>query len=509
LARDRFGEKPLYYCWHQGTFLFASELKALRAVDGFRPSVERGALGELLRFGFVSGERTIYQDVWKLPPGTLASVDASRSPGRLNLTRFWDPVGGALGTKVSAAPRGEVAVDELAELLSGVVSSRMVSDVPLGAFLSGGIDSSTVVALMQQASANPVRTFTIGFSEAGYDESGFARDVARHLGTDHTELLLSPADAMDIIPRLARTYCEPFADSSQIPTFLVSQLARQHVTVALSGDGGDELFGGYDRYRVYQRLMAARRRLPRALRTAAGRAVLSVPGHRWNAIAQGRLGHLAPAGVRNRTGERAHKLGRLLAGDGADIYRDLMSGNVFADRLVIDVPSNGADVGPYVVDARLAGRSPLDKAMLLDTLTYLPDDLLVKVDRASMANSLEVRVPLLDPEVFRFAWGLHPGDKVRDGHGKWVLRQLLKRHLPADLVDRPKMGFGVPIGTWLRGPLSTWAGELLDPTLMREQGYLQPEQVQALWRSHLDRTGDHTYELWPILMFQAWLQEWM
>lgn len=509
LARDRFGEKPLYYGWHEGTLLFASELKALRAVDGFRPGVNRHALAHLLRYGFVPREHTIYDGVYKLPPGHAAMVSADTPQTRLASTSFWDPVTEALSVPPSPTPRGQSTVDELEDLLAGVVASRMVSDVPLGAFLSGGIDSSTVVALMQRSSTRPVRTFTIGFSEAGYDESGFARDVARHLGTDHTELILSPADAMAIIPRLAQTYCEPFADSSQIPTYLVSQLARQHVTVALSGDGGDELFGGYDRYRVYQRLLAARARAPARLGHLAGRALTALPGHRLDAFAGSAVGRLLPSGARNRTGERVHKLGRLLAGDGTAIYHDLMSGNSGADALVVGLDPSPSQHGPYLVDERLAGRSSLDQAMLLDTLTYLPDDLLVKVDRASMAHSLEVRVPLLDPDVFRFAWGLHPDDKVRDGHGKWVLREVLKRHVPAELIDRPKMGFGVPIGAWLRGPLQTWATDLLDPTLMREQGYLHAAPVQALWRSHLDRKGDHTYELWPVLMFQAWLQEWM
>lgn len=509
LARDRFGEKPLYYGWHHGTLLFASELKALRSVEGFRPGVSRPALAQLLRYGFVPGEHTVFERVYTLLPGHVASVDATTHEGRLETSCFWDPVTEALSVPPSPAPRSQSAVDELEDLLSAVVSSRMVSDVPLGAFLSGGIDSSTVVALMQRTSTRPVRTFTIGFSEAGYDESGFARDVARHLGTDHTELILSPADAMAIIPRLAHTYCEPFADSSQIPTYLVSQLARQHVTVALSGDGGDELFGGYDRYRVYQRLLAARGRVPARLGHLAGRALTALPGHRLDALAGSRLGRVLPRGARNRTGERVHKLGRLLAGDGTAIYRDLMSGNATAEALVVGLDDNSGAHGPYLVDQRLAGRSPLDQAMLLDTLTYLPDDLLVKVDRASMAHSLEVRVPLLDPDVFRFAWGLHPDDKVRDGQGKWVLREVLKRHVPAELVDRPKMGFGVPIGAWLRGPLSAWVGDLLDPGLMREQGYLHAEPVQALWRSHQDRKGDHTYELWPVLMFQAWLKEWL
>jgi len=509
LARDRFGEKPLYYAWHQGALLFASELKALRAVEGWRPTVNRQALADLLRYGFVPGDTAIFDGVYKVLPGHVASVDAATHEGRLETSCLWDPVTEALQTSPAATPRGKAAVEELEQLLSAVVASRMVSDVPLGAFLSGGIDSSTVVALMQRASTNAVRTFTIGFSEAGYDESGFARDVARHLGTDHTELILSPADAMAIIPRLAHTYCEPFADSSQIPTYLVSQLARQHVTVALSGDGGDELFGGYDRYRVYQRLLAARERVPAKLGHLAGRALTALPGQRLDALAASRVGRLLPRGARNRTGERAHKLGRLLAGDGTAIYRDLMSGNATAEALVVGLGDYAGAHGPYLVDDRLAGRSPLDQAMLLDTLTYLPDDLLVKVDRASMAHSLEVRVPLLDPDVFRFAWGLHPDDKVRDGQGKWVLREVLKRHVPAELVDRPKMGFGVPIGAWLRGPLNTWATELLDPSLMREQGYLHAEPVQALWRSHQDREGDHTYELWPVLMFQAWLQEWM
>ena len=401
------------------------------------------------------------------------------------------------------APRGEEVVDELEELLTSVVKSRMESDVPLGAFLSGGVDSSTVVALMQKSSAQQVKTFTIGFNEAGYDESPHAKAVARHLQTDHTELMLTAGDALAVIPKLARIYDEPFADSSQIPTYLVSALARQHVTVALSGDGGDELFGGYDRYRVFQRLQKYRGIVPGAVLKSSGKALSSLSVETWNKIGSSPLAAVAPKSVRVRTGERVHKLAKMLQsrGDG-DLYQQLLSVNSDPASLVIGYKESTDNVGVA------SGRSSFEDAMMTDTYNYLPDDILVKVDRASMAVSLEVRVPLLDPDVFSFAWGLHPDDRVRNGIGKWPLRQLLNRHVPAGIVERPKMGFGVPINKWLRTELRSWASELLDSQLIREQGFFNAEPIEIMWLEHMDGEADRAGELWPILMFQAWYQEW-
>ncbi len=383
----------------------------------------------------------------------------------------------------------------------------MVSDVPLGAFLSGGIDSSSVVASMQRQSSEPVRTFTIGFSEPAYDESDHASQVAEVLGTDHTDLVISPDDAMRVIPDLPKIYDEPFADSSQIPTFLVSRMARDHVTVALSGDGGDELFGGYDRYQQVERLERIRRLLPLSTRRLLGGALRRPSIETWDRLGDTLPHPLVPSGLRHRTGYRVHKVARLLtAADAPNVYASLVSVENGGDGLVL-----GTDDTPPTFRGLQTGQleelDSFERAMLIDTLTYLPGDLLTKVDRASMAVSLEVRVPFLDSDLFGFAWGLSNNDRVRNGQGKWVLRKLLRRSLPDHLIDRPKMGFGVPIGQWLRGPLRTWAEDLLNPSLVKEQGLLDPMVVGRRWRAHRDGHADLTFQVWSLLMFQAWLVE--
>jgi asparagine synthase (glutamine-hydrolysing) len=500
LARDRFGEKPLYYGWHGNVLLFGSELKALAAVVGFSPDIDRQALGMLVRKISIPAPSTIYRGIKKLTPGSVLRIRGGQD--RPEPLRYWDPATVASGTEVNP-PRGEEVVDELEELLTAVVKSRMESDVPLGAFLSGGVDSSTVVALMQKSSAQQVKTFTIGFSETGYDESPHAKAVAEHLQTDHTELKLTASDALAVIPKLPRIYDEPFADSSQIPTYLVSALAREHVTVALSGDGGDELFGGYDRYRLFDRLHRYRGKVPRGVLKLSGIALSSLSVETWNRIGQSPFAAVAPKSVRIRTGERVHKLAKLLQSQGdGDLYQNFLSVNSDPASLVIGY------VNSFDTAGVASGRSSFEDAMMTDTYSYLPDDILVKVDRASMAVSLEVRVPLLDPEVFSLAWGLHPDDRVKNGIGKWPLRQLLNRYVPAEIVERPKMGFGVPINKWLRSELRGWASELLDAQLLREQGYFYAEPIIQMWDEHVSGKADRSAELWPILMFQAWLQEW-
>jgi asparagine synthase (glutamine-hydrolysing) len=500
LARDRFGEKPLYYGWHGNVLLFGSELKALVAVAGFSPDIDRQALGMLVRKISIPAPSTIYRGIKKLAPGSLLRIRGGQE--RSEPVRYWEPATEASNTVVRA-PRGEEVVDELEELLTLVVKSRMESDVPLGAFLSGGVDSSTVVAMMQKSSAQQVKTFTIGFSEAGYDESPHAKAVAQHLQTDHTELKLTASDALAVIPKLPRIYDEPFADSSQIPTYLVSALAREHVTVALSGDGGDELFGGYDRYRVFDRLQKYSGKVPSGLLKLSGQALGSLSVETWNKIGHSPIATIAPKSVRVRIGERVHKLSKLLQsrGDG-DLYEHLLSVNSDPASLVIGYVEQASGI------ERTFHRSSFEDAMMTDTYDYLPDDILVKVDRASMAVSLEVRVPLLDPDVFSFAWGLHPDDRVKNGIGKWPLRQLLNRYVPAEIVERPKMGFGVPINKWLRTELRDWASELLDGQLLQQQGYFHAEPIVRMWDEHVSETADRSTELWPILMFQAWLQEW-
>ena len=503
LARDRFGEKPLYYGLHQGAFLFASELKALRAVPGFDPDIDRRALTEYFRWTNVPSPMTIYEGVCKLPPAHFLRV--SEPVAIPEPQPYWS----ALDSAGAAPPLsdGVEAVDLLGEVLDRAVGAQMVSDVPLGAFLSGGVDSSSVVAAMQRQSSVPVRTFTIGFSEPAYDESGYAAEVAAALGTDHTELVVSPGDAMRVIPDLPRIYDEPFADSSQIPTFLVSRMAREHVTVALSGDGGDELFGGYDRYRQIERLERIRNLLPAGARRIFGSAVEHMPIQTWDRLGTTLPRPLVPSGLRHRTGHRMHKVARLLAAaDAPDVYASLMSVETGGGGLVL----GAADAPPAfggVPTEQLTGLKPFERAMLIDALTYLPGDLLTKVDRASMAVSLEVRVPFLDPDLFAFAWSLSREHRVRNGQGKWVLRELLRRSLPDHLIDRPKMGFGVPVGQWLRGPLRSWADELLDPALVKEQGFLDPVTVERRWTTHREGRADLTFQVWSLLMFQAWLVE--
>jgi asparagine synthase (glutamine-hydrolysing) len=503
LARDRFGEKPLYYGLHQGAFLFASELKALRAVPGFDPEIDRKAVAEYFRWTNVPSPVTIYEGVCKLPPAHFLRV--SQLAGMPEPQPYWS----ALESAGAAPPLsdGVEAVDLLGEVLDRAVGAQMVSDVPLGAFLSGGVDSSSVVAAMQRQSSVPVRTFTIGFSEPAYDESGYAAEVAAALGTDHTELVVSPEDAMRVIPDLPRIYDEPFADSSQIPTFLVSRMAREHVTVALSGDGGDELFGGYDRYQQIERLERIRDVLPACARRVLGTALGRLPVETWDRLGSGLPRLVVPSGLRHRTGHRMHKVARLLSADSApDVYASLMSIENRADGLVLGTDDESLGF-TGIPSAPLLDVSPFERSMLIDTLTYLPGDLLTKVDRASMAVSLEVRVPFLDPDLFAFAWGLSREHRVRNGQGKWVLRELLRRSLPDHLIDRPKMGFGVPVGQWLRGPLRSWADELLDPALVDEQGLLDPVIVERRWTTHREGRADLTFQVWSLLMFQAWLVE--
>ncbi len=503
LARDRFGEKPLYYGQHRGDLIFASELKALRAVPGFSPDINRYALAEYFRWTNVPSPLTIYEGVRKLPPAHFMRVSEQAS-----LTEpqpYWSAID--IAGKANAQPSGVDAVDSLGESLDRSVEAQMLADVPLGAFLSGGIDSSSVVASMQRQSSVPVRTFTIGFSESDYDESDYAKQVADVLGTDHTALTVSPEDAMRVIPNLPRIYDEPFADSSQIPTFLLSQMAREHVTVALSGDGGDELFGGYDRYRQIAKLERIRGLLPSDVRRLIGGALGRISVETWDRLGRTLPRLMVPPGLRHRAGHRIHKAARLLAADWApDVYASLMSVENGGNGLIRDY-CDGPPAFGGIPTERLEELDFFERAMLIDALTYLPGDLLTKVDRASMAVSLEVRVPFLDPDLFAFAWGLSHDCRVNNRQSKWVLRELLRRSLPDHLIDRPKMGFGVPVGQWLRGPLRSWADDLFDPSLVKDQGLLNPTAVRRRWVAHRDGHVDLTFQVWSLAMFQAWLIE--
>lgn len=503
LARDRFGEKPLYYGWAAGSFLFGSQLSALRAYGSGDLGVDREAAHLLLRFGYIPEPWSIHRGIRKLAPGSWIEVRPDRAEMPEPRT-YWSLAEVAeRGTRHPFTGSPSEAVDELEATLRRSVARRMVADVPLGAFLSGGIDSSTVVALMQAQSDTPIRTFTIGFTETGYDEAPHAAEVARHLGTDHTELYVTPSEAQEVIPHLAEIYDEPFADASQVPTTLVSRLARRDVTVALSGDGGDELLGGYSRYELHDRVWGHLARLPAPLRSATATALQRVPPDRWDTTMRA-LSPVLPGWARQeRAGEKIHKLARMLSASSAEAaYREVVTHWPEGSSVV-----RGAG-NPITTLDDPDGWPKLDdivsRMMFLDGVTYLPGDILAKVDRASMSTSLEVRVPMLAPEVADLAWRLPPEMRFRDGKGKWVLRQVLARHVPPQLFERPKMGFGVPVGDWLRGPLRGWAEELLSETALAADDLLVSAPIRRLWARHVADEVDGTYRLWNVLMLQAW-----
>lgn len=503
LVRDRLGKKPLYIALVEGALLFASELKAIRTFPGFRPTVDANALAMVLRFGWVPDRSCIWQGVLKLPPGTMVSVraddlvDGGVERLRARVRSWWSlaQIAEAGQQHPLALEAGELA-NELDRLLRIAVRERMVADVPLGAFLSGGIDSATVVALMQAQSLRPIRTFTIGFREGQYDEAHDAVRVARHLGTEHTELRLTAAEACAIIPELPRIWDEPFADESQIPTLLVARLARQHVTVALSGDGGDESFGGYTRHCMLAHL-APVFGLPPKLRRMAAAAILALSPGRW----PGLLRSLPlPDALRSTLSDGSlQKLARALgAADERELYEQMVT---LTRRPAIGTPMEaGADTVPPLPDL-------VSRLLYRDMARYLPGDILVKLDRASMAVSLEARCPLLDHRVVEFAWRLPTAVKMRAGKGKWILRQVLRRYLPEPLFERPKHGFNVPIGAWLKGPLRAWAEDLIAASRLRREGLLDPASVGICWQEHLSGRRDRAYELWAILMVEAWLDD--
>lgn len=500
LVRDRLGIKPLYWTeWGTG-IAFASELRALRALPGFACEIDRDAVSAYVRHAYFPNPHTVYRGVRQLPPGHFVCFEPGKPP---RVAPYW-----TLAQQVErgrAAPftgSDAEAIEALETLLSDAIRRRMIADVPLGAFLSGGYDSSTVVALMQKSASRPVRTFSIGFSEDGFDEAQHAQAVANHLGTDHTELYLRPRDALDVIPRLADVYDEPFADASQIPTYLVSALARKHVTVALSGDGGDELFAGYNRYRQADLFRRRAGLLPAILRRAGAHAVRQVPPGMWD-----RLFGFAPHKLRiPAAGDKIYKLADVAAADPDTFYKKLVSCWQEPDEIV----TGAREPMTAVSDPQAAALVPdfVERMQYRDTLTYLPDDILAKVDRASMAVSLEARVPLIDHRVVELAWSMPQHFKLRNGHRKWILRQVLYRHVPPALVDRPKMGFGVPIDRWLRGPLREWAEDLLDQRRLKEGGLVAPEPVRARWAEHLSGRRNWQYSLWTILMLEAWRRRW-
>jgi len=508
LARDRLGEKPLYYGWQGGSFLFASELKALRQHPAWEGEVDRDALALYMRHNYVPAPWSIYRGIRKLLPGTLLRIPAGLRPGELpEPLPYWSAVEVAEAGLLHPFEGSEAeAVEALDRLLRETLGDKMISDVPLGAFLSGGYDSSLVVALMQDLSDRPVKTFSIGFHEEAYNEAHHAAEVARHLGTDHTELYITPEEAMAVIPDLPRLYDEPFADSSQIPTFLVSRLARQQVTVTLSGDGGDELFGGYNRYAQGLEILSRLHRLPRPARRLLAGSLRALPPGAWDRLFA-LASPLLPASMKVRlAGDKLHKLAGILGLQGEKaLYRGLVSHWDAPEQVVPGSRELPTVLTDPARQARLADFT--DYMMFTDLVSYLPDDILVKVDRASMGVSLEARVPLLDHRIVEFAWRLPRHMKVRDGQGKWVLRQVLYRYVPREIMERPKMGFGVPIDHWLRGPLREWAESLLEERRLREEGWFDPAPILRKWREHLSGQRNWAYHLWDVLMFQSWLEE--
>lgn len=508
LARDRMGEKPLYYGWqgsgNERVFLFGSELKALKTHPAFCAEIDRNSLALLMRHSYIPAPYSIYRSIAKLRPGCLLTVSLNQREPRV--MPYWS--GKQVvedGLAQPFAGSASDAVDALEKLLKNAIRQQMMADVPLGAFLSGGIDSSTVVALMQAQSSRPVKTFTIGFNEEGYNEAVHAKAVAQYLGTEHTELYVSPQQAMKVIPRLPSLYDEPFADSSQIPTFLVSQMARQHVTVSLSGDAGDELFGGYNRYVMASRLWARLEHLPVSVRRMLASAITAVSPKAWDALAKPLLVMLPKGTGAVQVGDKLHKgAGVLASRTTAELYRGMVSHWSDPASLVL-----GAEEPATVLTdptRQPLVNSEVERMMALDMLSYLPDDILTKVDRAAMGVSLETRVPFLDHRVVEFAWRLPLTYKLHEGVGKWALRQVLYKHVPKELIERPKMGFGVPIDAWLRGPLREWAESLLDESRLKQEGFFHAEPIRQKWREHLSGERNWQYHLWDVLMFQAWLE---
>jgi len=510
LARDRMGEKPLYYGWQNGVFLFGSELKALKVHSAFDGEIDRNALALLMQHNYIPAPYSIYKGIQKLLPGTLVKVQGDNTSRQVNERpeAYWSLTNVAMAGQASpfSADDSE-AVLTLDSLLQDSIRQQMVADVPLGAFLSGGIDSSTIVALMQVQSSRAIRTFTIGFNEKNYNEAKHAKAVADYLKTEHTELYVSPQEAMQVIPRLPMLYDEPFSDSSQIPTFLVSQMTRQHVTVSLSGDAGDELFGGYNRYFWANSIWQKIGHMPLFARKLAAIGISGLSPELLNGLLGSASRYLPSKWCVTHPGDKAHKLAEILDSTTPDeIYRRLISHWKNPSDIVI-----GA-VESSTVFNNSSGNIGLDqfehRMMFWDAISYLPDDILVKIDRAAMGVSLETRVPMLDHRVVEFSWSLPLSMKIRNGQGKWLLRQVLYKYVPKELIERPKMGFGVPIDGWLRGQLRDWAEELLDEARLEREGFFYTAPIRKMWKEHLSGQRNWQYHLWDILMFQAWLEYW-
>ena len=508
LARDRIGEKPLYYGWCGDTFLFASELKALKAYPAFNADINRNAIAIYLRHNCIPAPHTIYKGIHKLIPGTTVTI-SKKSTERQHPepAEYWSArMVAEKGLKDPFTGTEQDAVIALEEILRDAVGKQMVADVPLGAFLSGGIDSSMIVAMMQQQSTHPVKTFTIGYADKDYNEAINAREVARHLGTDHTELYVSPAEAREVIPRLPSIYDEPFADSSQIPTLLVSQLARNYVTVSLSGDAGDELFGGYNRYFWWQKIWDKIAPWPQFIRKGTASTFKLFAPNISDSI-YNFLMSILPGSFRQRImKDKLQKvIGVLDAENPMEMYISFCSHWHNPADIVVNAQEPSSPLSDR--NKWLHTHEDTFQMMYLDLVSYLPDDILVKVDRAAMSVSLETRMPFLDHRLVEFAWKLPLNMKIRNGQGKWMLRQLLFQYVPRELIERPKTGFGIPIDAWLRGPLRDWANDLLDESRLRQEGYFLTVPIQRIWTEHLTGKRNWSCHLWDVLMFQAWLNE--
>ena len=493
LARDRLGEKPLYYGWIDGCFVFGSEIKALARHPAWTGEIDRDALALFMRHNNVPAPYSIYRGIRKLLPGSYLTFDLVTA--NETSETYWDVANIARrGIERPFQGNAEDAVDQTESILRESIKGQMVADVPIGAFLSGGINSSVVVALMQSISDRPVRTFSIGFDVEGYNEAPHAKEVAQHLGTEHTELYLSERDVLEVIPSIPRIYCEPFANSSQIPTYLVAKLARQHVTVSLSGDGGDELFSGYTRYGLAHGMWSWFGRVPTKLRQNAARVVTSISPATWDGISA----RLPSKVVPRRIGDKLHKAANVMSAEpGRALYEALISHWQSPTSVLMGaMEPQGNDFPSFGSEMR--------RMMFADLTGYLPDDILVKVDRAAMAVSLETRVPMLDHRLVEFSFTLPDAILRRGGKSKWPLRQILQRYVPDELVERPKMGFGIPLDHWLRGKLRPWAEDLLSETRLKRDGFFEPAPVRQAWNDHLSGTRNFQYKLWCVLMFQAW-----